>query len=45
MTTPDGQTTTAQHKPGDYSWGTPVTHMEQNHMDHAFEAIIVEFKS
>jgi len=45
MTTPDGQTTTAQHNPGEFSWGAPVKHMEQNKMDHAFEAIIVEFKS
>jgi quercetin dioxygenase-like cupin family protein len=45
MTTPDGQTTTAVHKPGEYSWGTPVKHKEQNSMDHTFEAIVVEFKS
>jgi len=45
MTTPDGQTTTAQHKAGEFSWGTPVKHMEQNNLDHAFEAIVVEFKS
>ena len=45
MTTPDGQTTTAQHKAGEFSWGPPTKHMEQNHLDHAFEAIVVEFKS
>jgi len=45
MTTPDGQTTTAVHKAGEFSWGTPVKHKEQNNMDHTFEAIIVEFKS
>ena len=45
MTTSDGQTTTAQHKAGEYSWGAPVKHTEQNNMDHAFEAIVVEFKS
>jgi uncharacterized RmlC-like cupin family protein len=45
MTTPDGQTTSAQHKAGDFSWGGPVKHMEQNNLDHAFEAIMVEFKS
>ena len=44
-TTPDGQTTTAQHKAGDFSWGGPVKHTEQNKMDHAFEEILVEFKS
>ena len=45
MTTPDGQTTTAQHKAGDFSWGGPAKHMERNNLDHAFEAIVVEFKS
>jgi phage host-nuclease inhibitor protein Gam len=45
MTTSDGQTTTAQHKAGEYSWGAPVKHTERNNMDHAFEAIVVEFKS
>lgn len=45
MTTADGQTTTSQHKAGEVSWGGPVKHMEQNNMDHAFEAIVVEFKS
>ena len=45
MTTPDGQTTTSVHKAGEFSWGTPVKHREQNSMDHTFEAIIVEFKS
>jgi hypothetical protein len=45
MTTPDGKSTTAVHKPGEFSWGTPVTHREQNNMDHTFDAIVVEFKS
>jgi quercetin dioxygenase-like cupin family protein len=45
MTTQDGQTTTAQHQPGEFSWGAPVKHMEQNNLDHAFEAIVVDFKS
>ncbi len=45
MTTPDGQTTTSQHQPGEVSWGGPVKHMEQNNLDHAFEAIVVELKS
>jgi uncharacterized RmlC-like cupin family protein len=45
MTTPDGQTTTAVHKAGEFSWGAPTKHVEQNNMDHAFEAIVVEFKS
>src|ERR1044071_5446852 len=45
MTTPDGQTTKAQHKPGEVSWGTPVKHREENLMDHPFEAIVVELKN
>jgi len=45
MTTPDGQTTTAQHNAGDFSWGGPTKHVEKNNLDHAFEAVIVEFKS
>jgi quercetin dioxygenase-like cupin family protein len=45
MTTPDGQTTTAVHNAGDFSWGGPTKHVEKNNMDHTFEAVIVEFKS
>jgi quercetin dioxygenase-like cupin family protein len=45
MTTPDGQTTTAQHHAGEFSWGGPTKHVEQNHQDHVFEAVIVDFKS
>jgi len=45
MTSPDGKTATSQHHPGEFSWGLPLKHMEQNNMDHAFEAIVVEFKS
>jgi uncharacterized RmlC-like cupin family protein len=45
MTTADGQTTTAQHNAGDFSWGAPTKHVEQNNMDHTFEAVVVEFKS
>jgi len=43
MTTQDGQTTVAQHKAGEFSWGIPVTHKEQNKLPHPFEAIMVEF--
>ena len=43
MTTPDGQTTLAKHKAGEFSWGVPVTHKEQNNQPHPFEAIMVEF--
>lgn len=43
MTTPDGQTTTAQHKAGEFSWGVPVKHKEQNNQSGPFEAIMVEF--
>ena len=45
MTTPDGQTTKAQHKPGEVSWGGPVKHREENLMDKPFEAIVVELKN
>ncbi len=45
MTTPDGQTTAAQHKAGEFSWAGPTKHMEQNKLDHAFEAVVVEFKN
>jgi len=45
MTTPDGQTTKAQHKPGEVSWGGPVKHREENMMDKPFEAIVVELKN
>lgn len=45
MTQSDGKVDTAQHKAGEVSWGAPVTHKEENLMDHPFEAIMVEFKS
>jgi quercetin dioxygenase-like cupin family protein len=44
-TTPDGQTTKAQHKPSEVSWGGPVKHREENLMDKPFEAIVVELKN
>jgi quercetin dioxygenase-like cupin family protein len=44
MTTPDGQTTTSQHKPGEVSWAGPAKHREENLMDKPFEAIVVELK-
>jgi quercetin dioxygenase-like cupin family protein len=45
MTTPDGQTTKAQHKPGEVSWGGRVKHREENLMDKPFEAIVVELRN
>jgi uncharacterized RmlC-like cupin family protein len=45
MTSADGKVDTAQHNAGEASWGTPVTHKEENLMDKPFEAIVVEFKS
>jgi len=45
MTTPDGQTTTAVHNAGEFTWGGPTKHVEKNNLDHPFEAVIVEFKS
>ena len=45
MTSSDGQTTKAQHKPGEVSWAGPVKHREENLMDKPFEAIVVELKN
>jgi len=45
MTASDGKVDAAQHKAGEVSWGGPVTHKEENLMDHPFEALMVEFKS
>ena len=45
MTTPDGQTTKAQHKLGEVSWAGPAKHREENLMDKPFEAIVVELKN
>lgn len=45
MISPDGKVETGQHKAGEVSWGGPVTHKEENLMDHPFEALMVEFKS
>jgi quercetin dioxygenase-like cupin family protein len=45
MTTADGQTTKAQHKRGEVSWGGPVKHREENLMEKPFEAIAVELKN
>ncbi len=44
MTTPDGKTETAQHTAGEASWGAPTKHKEENLLDHAFEAVVVELK-
>jgi quercetin dioxygenase-like cupin family protein len=45
MTTADGQTTVAQHHAGEFSWGGPTKHVEQNNQDHVFEAIVVDLKN
>lgn len=45
MTTPDGKTETAQHKPGEVSWGGPTKHREENLQDGPFEAVVVELKN
>jgi quercetin dioxygenase-like cupin family protein len=45
MTTPDGKTDTAQHKPGEASWGAPTKHSEENLQDVTFEAVVVELKN
>ena len=43
-TAPDGKTQTQQHKAGDVTWGTPLTHKEQNLNDAPFEVLVVELK-
>ncbi|HWC98754.1 MAG TPA: cupin domain-containing protein [Candidatus Sulfopaludibacter sp.] len=45
LTTPDGKVETATHKAGEYSWGGPTKHKEDNLMTGPFEAIMVEFKN
>jgi uncharacterized RmlC-like cupin family protein len=45
MTTPDGKVDESKHKAGEFSWGGPVKHKEQNTLDTPVEIIVVEFKS
>lgn len=45
LTTPDGKVDTTSHKAGEYSWGGPTKHVEENLLDSPFEAIVVEFKN
>jgi quercetin dioxygenase-like cupin family protein len=45
MTTPDGKVDESKHQAGEYSWGGPTKHKEQNTLDTPVEIIVVEFKS
>jgi uncharacterized RmlC-like cupin family protein len=45
LTLPDGKVDTAVHKAGEFSWGGPTKHQEDNLMDGPFEAIMVELKN
>jgi quercetin dioxygenase-like cupin family protein len=45
LTTPDGKVDTTAHKAGEYSWGGPTKHKEENLLDIPFEGIVVEFKN
>jgi len=45
ITTPDGKMEESKHKAGQYSWGGPARHKEENVLDTPVEVIVVEFKS
>ena len=45
LTSPEGKVETTAHKAGEYSWGGPTKHKEENLLDKPFEGIVVEFKN
>jgi quercetin dioxygenase-like cupin family protein len=45
LTSPEGKVETTGHKAGEYSWGGPTKHKEENLLDTPFEGIVVEFKN
>jgi hypothetical protein len=45
VTDSHGKVDIVKHKAGEASWGTPVTHKEENLSDQPFEVIAVELKS
>jgi len=45
LTSPEGKVETTAHKAGEYSWGGPTKHKEENLLDTPFEGIVVEFKN
>jgi hypothetical protein len=45
VTDPQGKVDLVKHKAGDAIWGTPITHMEENLSDKAFEVVAIELKS
>jgi hypothetical protein len=44
ITTSDGQVQTPKRKNGEASWGTPVTHKEENLSNKPFELIMIDLK-
>jgi quercetin dioxygenase-like cupin family protein len=44
VTTPDGKSEIARHKPGEVSMGGPAKHKEENLNDTPFEVVVVELK-
>ena len=45
MTLPDGKTEESQHQSGQFSWGGPAKHIEENVLGTPMEAIVVELKN
>ncbi len=45
VTDSQGNVALVKHKAGDASWGTPITHTEENLSDQPFEVIAVELKN
>jgi uncharacterized RmlC-like cupin family protein len=45
ITGSDGKVETVRHKAGDVTWGTPVSHKEENVDDKPFEVVVVEIKN
>jgi hypothetical protein len=45
LTSPEGKVETTAHKAGEYRWGGPTKHKEENLLDTPFEGIVVEFKN
>jgi uncharacterized RmlC-like cupin family protein len=45
LTSPDGKVDTTAHKAGEFSWGGPTKHKEDNLMSKPFEGLMIEFKN
>ncbi len=44
ITTADGKEDTVRHKAGDFAWGTPLKHKEENVGDQPFELVLIDIK-